>query len=313
LKLLVIHNPGAAAGRAAGLRQAMADCMRAHGLAAEFLDLPGPGQAAALLAQADLTRVDGIVVTGGDGSLFETVNGLAACCGFDCPPLGIVPVGTGNAFARDLGLEPGDWRRAIGIIAGGAVRAVDVAEVSSGRATFHFLNILGLGFVVRAGRMAQRFKMLGRGAYTAGTLAALARLGTHRLEIELDGTVLQEPAVFVEVSNSRFTGTRFLMAPAARLDDGRLDVTLVRPLSRLRLLRLFPSVYEGGHVRYPEVFTAQAAHVRLLAPPELPLAVDGEFAGRTPVDIHCRPGALRFFTPAGELPGFTRPAVPAAT
>ncbi len=105
--------------------------------------------------------------------------------------------------------------------------------------------------------------------------------------MELDGQRIEQDNVFVEVSNSRYTGTTFLMAPQARIDDGLLDVTMLRRLPKLRLLRLFPTIYSGRHVRFEEVETQQVRHIRIESPGGMLLAPDGEFRGHTPVDIHC--------------------------
>jgi len=149
---------------------------------------------------------------------------------------------------------------------------------------------------VDAGLAALRFKFLGTAAYTLGVLSALLTLKTRRLRIELDGELIEQDNLFVAVSNSRFTGTHFLMAPHARLDDGLLDVTLVRRLPRHRLLRLFPTIFDGSHVAFEEVTTRQVQCIRVAEPAGLPLMTDGEFRGRTPLDIHCLPGELRLFS-----------------
>jgi diacylglycerol kinase (ATP) len=85
------------------------------------------------------------------------------------------------------------------------------------------------------------------------------------------------------------------MAPSAQLDDGLLDVTLVRRLPRLRLLRLFPTIYQGRHVDFEEVLTRQARMIRIDGPPGLALAPDGEICGRTPATVRCLPRDLEIF------------------
>jgi diacylglycerol kinase (ATP) len=87
------------------------------------------------------------------------------------------------------------------------------------------------------------------------------------------------------------------MAPGARLDDGLLDLTLVRRVSRRRLLQVFPTIFDGRHVDLDEVTVRQGRHIRLLAPQGLPTTVDGELRGRLPLDIACKPGAIRIFMP----------------
>jgi len=263
------------------------------------------GDAMEQVAAADLAGYDGLIAAGGDGTLFEVLNGLYRHPPEHRPPLGLVPVGTGNAFARDLGLLPGDWEKGVALIQGHRLRRVDVGrvepncpertDVASRGQPFHFLNIIGAGLPVDAMRAAERIKFIGSSAYSIAALWSALRLQTYPLVIEVDGEQLEQDALFVEISNTRYTGTSFLMAPAARLDDGLLDVTLVRRLPRWRLLRLFPTIYRGRHVAYPEVTTRQARTITIRAPDGLALAPDGEFHGHAPVTVSCLHGDLQIF------------------
>jgi diacylglycerol kinase (ATP) len=253
----------------------------------------------ARVAAADLMGYDGLLAAGGDGTLFEVLNGLYEHPPERRPPLGVVPVGTGNAFARDLGLQPGDWARSVALIGAGRTRQVDVGRAEPAGAgperAFHFLNIIGAGLPVAAMRTAERIKFIGRSAYSAAALWRAMRLQSYPLVIQMDDERVEQDALFVEISNTRYTGTTFLIAPSARLDDGLLDVTLVRRLPRRRLLRLFPTIYRGEHVGHPEVTTRQAREVRILAPDGLELAPDGEIRGHAPVTIRCLHRDLRIF------------------
>jgi diacylglycerol kinase (ATP) len=162
--------------------------------------------------------------------------------------------------------------------------------------------MLGLGFVEDAAQQAKKLKWLGRSAYTLGALIRLLRMPSYDLDVRLDGTPLPggnqgsegQSLFFLEVANSRFTGTRFLMAPDARLDDGLFDVVVVRSLSMLRALRLFPTIYDGSHLAEPEVEVHRAHEVEISArSPIGGLIVDGEFYGALPIAIRCRPAALQ--------------------
>jgi diacylglycerol kinase (ATP) len=299
LKLLLVFNPNASVGRAAAALPSVRAAL-ARFATVELLQAPDAEAAQARIAEADLGAFDGIVAAGGDGTLFAVLNGLYAHAESARVPLGVVPVGTGNAFARELELMPGDWSRAVDIVRAGRVRPVDVGRVewSSGTAgtrAYHFLNIVGAGLPVDAMRTAERLKFVGRSAYSLAALWQAMQLRTHPLRVEADGELLEEEALFVEVSNTRYTGTSFLMAPAARFDDGLLDLTLVRRLSRRRLLRLFPTIYHGRHVAHPEVLTRRARHLRITMPEGLELAPDGEFRGRTPATIDCLERDLALF------------------
>ena len=259
------------------------------------------GHARELAAKSELSGFDGIVAAGGDGTLFEVLNGLYRHDRQKRVPLGLIPVGTGNAFARDLGLLPGDWKKGIGIIGAGRVQALDVGRVDSGSEVFHFLNVIGLGFPVDAMKTAKKFKSIGSSAYSIAVIREMLRLKSYQLTIEIDGESIQQDNIFVEISNTRYTGTSFLIAPGARLDDGLLDVTLLRRLSRLRLLRLFPTIYSGRHVKFDEVSTYQAKTIKIMLPRNEQLAPDGEFYGETPVTITCLEKDLQFFSPTEKF------------
>jgi len=287
-------NPHAAMGRASRLLPNIRKGLERFA-EVDIVTTRHAGHAVDLVAAADLGAFDGVIAAGGDGTLFEVLNGLYRKEPQERVPLGLVPVGTGNAFVRDLGLMPGDWKKGIDIIARNQPRRVDVGRVQTGSEIFYFLNVIGMGFAVDAGMTAKKLKMLGNTAYTLGTLWETIYLKSYRLHIEIDGNNIRQDNVFVEISNSRYTGTNFLIAPDAQIDDGLLDVTLLSSLPRRRLLRLFPTIYSGRHVQYKEISTFQAQQIRIHAPGGRLLGPDGEFQGYTPADISCLHNDLEIF------------------
>lgn len=239
------------------------------------------------MRDTDLKAYDGVVAAGGDGTLFEVLNGLYTHPKSARVPLGLLPIGTGNAFSRELKSGMASWMDALDILKRAKVRQIDVGLVQSADADFYFLNVMHMGFAVDAGRTAQKLKFLGNGAYTLATLWQVLKLKNYPLEIEIDGKTMRCDNVFTTIANTRYTGTHFLIAPDAKIDDGKLDLIMLRTLKRLRLLKLFPSIYEGRHVEYEEVTNLKATHIKLLSPTGMLLGPDGEFRGHTPVDIHC--------------------------
>jgi len=294
--LLVIYNPRAGNGRAGKHLPAVEALFRSEHLLADIRRTAYPGHGTAILRDADLSTYDGIIAAGGDGTLFEVVNGFYARSERPEIPLGILPVGTGNAFAREFGLRYGDWNAALHIIRSGTTRRIDVGHFKTRDDEGYFLNILGFGFVVDANRTAQRLKFLGNIAYTLGVICSLIPMKSGRAIVEIDGQRIEQDNLFVEVSNTRYTGTSFLIAPQARVDDGLLDVTLVGRMSRRRLLRLFPTVFSGAHVKQPDVAIYQAKHIRIRALGAL--SPDGEMRGCGPVEITCLHRDLPMFWPA---------------
>ena len=121
------------------------------------------------------------------------------------------------------------------------------------------------------------------------------KLKSYPLELEIDGRQVHSDNVFVTISNSRYTGTHFLIAPGASIDDGLLDITILRKLRRSRLLSLFPTIYDGRHVEFDEVSTYQASSIIIHSPEAMLLGPDGEFCGVTPAEINCLPKDLTIF------------------
>lgn len=294
MKVLAIFNPQAGHGRAGRLRSDIHRSLERFGLDAEIRETTGPGHATEIVAAADLASWDGVLACGGDGTLFEVLNGCFANPAGPTIPIGVVPIGTGNAFSRDLDLATGELDRALERVAGGRTRRVDVGHCRAGDREFHFLNILGLGFVSDVTCTAARLKTLGNISYTLGVIYRTLFLGTTALRLRLDDVEIEREAIFVEISNSRYTAD-FLMAPEAEIDDGLLDVTLLGKTSRTRLLRLFPTVFTGEHVRYPEVETFRARHIEIVSAVPKQLTPDGEILGTTPAEIRCLPRAVSVF------------------
>jgi diacylglycerol kinase (ATP) len=300
MKLLVIYNPQAGNGRARALLPAIRRGLAEAGLGAEILLTEAPGDAITLARSAELEGYDAVIASGGDGTLFEVLNGLMHNPSPARPPLGLIPNGTGNAFMKELGLRKLDWRRAIDIIAANRPRRIDVGRVEWEGGARHFLNIVGMGFVADIAQAAVPLKRLGSAAYTLATLLKLPSLRAQAITLELDGRTIEREGVFVEVANSTYTGTSFLIAPKARLDDGLLDVVLLKAISRFELLRLFRTVYDGSHLRHPQVEYLQARRITVTESRPGRLIPDGEILGSSPARFECLPGAIAFLWPEPE-------------
>lgn len=237
-----------------------------------------------------------LLAAGGDGTAFEVVNGLLQATGEEGAAqvgLGLVPLGTGNSFLRDLGVA--DLPAALAKLGTGEGRRVDVMRFSAGGQRGWALNLLGVGFIADVCALAnRRFKGLGGSAYALATVGELASLAPRRLQLEVDGRALAEESFCsLSVCNSQFTGGTMRMAPLARVDDGELDVVVVGAMGRLELLRTFPKLYSGEHLRHPRVRTFRARQVRISCEPKSAVMPDGEVLGATPLSCQVVPGALR--------------------
>ena len=294
MKVLLIYNPHAGNGRAKQLLPQVLSYLDEKNISVRVEATQTSGHAVQLAAEADLSGFDALVASGGDGTLFEVLNGYMQNKGKHRPPLGLIPNGTGNAFMKELKLHQSAWKKAIDIIALNQPRKLDVGRFNAEGEQHYFLNMVGVGFVAEVAQAAVPLKWIGNAAYTLATLQMLTRLKSQRIELCIDGETLIREGIFVEVANSTFTGTTFLMAPKAKLDDGLLDIVLLNSVSRLRLLRLFTRIYDGSHIHYPEVEYFQAKSIRIVEERPQRLIPDGEILGRSPVEFECLPGAIDF-------------------
>jgi len=296
LKLLIIFNPNAANGRSVKKLESIKTRFKNLGIKATFKPTTHAGHGKDLAAGTSLSQFDGLVAAGGDGTLFEVLNGLYQHPKAARIPLGLLPIGTGNAFARELELKADALTDAIELIHRGRTRQVDVGFVKSTDCSFFFINIVSMGFAVDAGLVAQKMKFLGKTAYTLATLWQVLKLKSYPLVMDIDGKRIEKNNVFVTLSNSRYTGTHFLIAPGAKVDDGHLDVTILESLPRYRLLKLFPTIYSGRHIEYNEITSCKATQISIHSPLGLQLGPDGEFCGSSPAKITCLPRDLTIFS-----------------
>jgi diacylglycerol kinase (ATP) len=238
---------------------------------------------------------DAIAVAGGDGSVR---NALAALATPNRIPFGVIPIGSGNDFARDLGI-PRDPRAALGVLARGQRRRVDVGRVGRDGARYCCVASVGLDEVALD---VVHNSGLPRGK-ALNVLAALWALFTYRprpLRIRWQGGALEDEVMFVAVTNTRGYGGGFLVSPGACVTDGALDLCVVRRASRLALLGNFGRILRGTHAGLPEVVLAQSPWVTIEdAEGRAPAALDGELPDTpTPLSLHCQAGGLEVLAPA---------------
>jgi diacylglycerol kinase (ATP) len=294
MKVLLVYNSHAGSGFAGKmLRQVEAE-FNENSIEFDIQITNYPGHAIEIVKNADLSKYDGLVAAGGDGTLFEVINGYFQNASGVKIPIGVLPVGTGNAFARDLELESTMWKEAVKIIASQNTRKVDVGKFHTHGQDYYYLNILGIGFVADVAIIAHKLKVFGNIAYTLGVLYRTLFLSADRMTFEIDGQKFEYDCTFVEISNTRYTAN-FLMAPNAIIDDGLLDVTIAKKLTRIKLLKSFPKIFTGEHVNLPEVETFQAKSIKINSVSQKILSPDGELIGITPVEIECLPQAIEVF------------------
>lgn len=291
MKQLIIFNPWAGHGYAGKTLPEIEAYLQAIELPYDILLTTHQGHGIELTQKADFSQYDGIIAAGGDGTLFEVINGYYRNGSSVRLPIGVLPVGTGNAFVRDMDMHDHDWKPALDIIKAGQTRKFDVGHFTTEGQTWYYLNILGLGLVADIGATAKKMKALGNVSYTLGSLYHILKLKPFHIKLEIDDQIIERENVFVEISNTRYTAN-FLMAPAAKTDDGLLDVTILGPKSRIGLMKSFPKIITGEHIHMKEVESFQASHIRVETNIPKILTPDGELMGSTPLEVNCLKQAI---------------------
>jgi len=240
------------------------------------------------------------VVVGGDGSVNEVANAIAGREGVE---LAVVPRGTGWDFGRSQGL-PRSVTEAARAATSGAVRVIDL-----GRATYRswagpeqttwFANIASAGM---SGAIAQRANSTtkalgGKASYLIATLAVFARWRNDLVTVTVGGEERRATMHDVIVANGSTFGGGMKICPEASAEDGLFDVLLIGDVTKLDLLRTMPKIYRGTHLPHPKAELLRGATVTVDADEPLPVELDGEQPGTTPVRFELVPRALRLRVP----------------
>ena len=294
MKALLLYNPQAGHQRAKKILPEVESLLTKHRIDFDLYLTDYPEHGIEIVQAADFGNYDCLIAAGGDGTLFEVINGYFKNTSSKKIPLGILPIGTGNAFARDLNLDNNHIEEAINIINKKNPQKVDVGYFITHGQEYYFLNILGMGFVADVTETAHKLKFFGNLSYTLGVLYRTIFLKCNNVRLEIDGKTVNRESTFIEISNTRYTAN-FLMAPNAKIDDGLLDITLAGKFSRYRLLHCFPKIFTGEHIFLDEVETFQAKHIKIYTDETKVLTPDGELIGITPVEIKCLPQAIEVF------------------
>lgn len=292
-EITLFVNPTAGRGRGAHAAQPAASALREAGFSVRTVVGTDAADALARL-RADVRDGTGAVIAvGGDGVVSLALQALAGTA----VPLGVVAAGTGNDFARSMGLPVREPERA-GRLAADALKEGRIREIDLGRAgDTWYGTVLCSGFDSRVNDRGNRMRLpLGRFKYDLAILAELAAFRPFPYRITLDGgRVIETEATLVAVGNGSSYGGGMRICADAEPDDGLFDVTVVGDCGRGTLLKVFPQVYKGTHLSHPKVTVHRAAEVTLESA-ALTAYADGERLGPLPVTARCVPGALRLLT-----------------
>lgn len=287
MRVLLVYNPRARLARRAPVKAIEAELQRL-GADVEAVCAADDSEGRAAASSAVARGFDRVIVAGGDG----TVNAVLASLAGTQVVLGVVSLGTGNVLAEEIGLRPGDWRTACQVAVGPTTAAVDLG-VANGR---FFVAMLGVGLDARiVAELASRHKAnFGRLAFAAQFLRTLCRSHPVLFRLEADGEAIECHGWAAVACNTPKYAWRLHLCPDANPADGCLDLLIVKPVSRFRILAEVGACFitSCGPIS-SAVGRRLFRRARIETDPPAQWQVDGDLAGQTPIEVEVVPAALR--------------------
>lgn len=284
----VFVNPVAGGGRCAKAYRNVVRTLRDAGLVCKVMLSQYPGHITEMASELAAKRGDEtIVVCGGDGTVNEVINGIA---GTDIA-LGVVPLGTANDFAAGVGLSR-DIESACTAIREGGARRIDLIRVNGDR---FFAGVGCVGFDAEIAAFASRRRRDKSSAFLLHVMGGLVKFASYKpktVELRFGGERYFGDILLVAFGNMKSYGRGMLITPEAEPDDSLLDICVVRPMSRLKMMYVFPSLYKGGHVDNNKVTLHQSKAVYVQSVGPMDFYADGDFMTHTPFRLEVMPNYL---------------------
>jgi diacylglycerol kinase (ATP) len=290
-KIKIIVNPNAGGGRGRKLfpsiRQKLLDRRMSFHL--QFAD--SAEHVTHLCRQAQTEGYNFIVSCGGDGTHHRALQAMVGTRFV----LGFMPVGTGNDFPANLGIQE-NLDFSCDLLLKGRIRKIDVIRVDTGE---YLAGVGGIGFDSEVNAIANRINhwIGGRAAYVLPVLFKALTYRPKEISLQMDHELLNGKVFMVAFGNVKSDGRGMQITPLAEPDDGLLDICRVDPLKVFRLYRFFPTVFSGEHIDMPEVQYYRSTTARVESPVPMDLYGDGEFICQTPFTLRVVPQALRVLVP----------------
>jgi diacylglycerol kinase (ATP) len=288
-EIALLTNPTSGKGRGSAAAAAALPRLADAGLDVRSLQGRDAAEALELARAAVADGVDSLVVVGGDGLVHLAAQALAG----STTSLGIIPCGTGNDVARTLGIPRRDPRAAADVVIGSRTRRIDLARCG----TTYFVTVLAAGFDSLVTERANRMRRpRGQLRYTLATLAELRVFEPLPYTLALDGVTRDVEAMLVAVGNGPSFGGGLRITHGASVEDGLLDVVIIKTMSKPGLVRTYPQLFTGAHTSHP-AYEHHRVRSATVSAPGITAYADGERVGPLPLTVDVEPLALEVLVP----------------
>jgi diacylglycerol kinase (ATP) len=295
MQVVVVANPTSGRGKGAKLIPKVEQLLSSSGVAHTVLLSRNGADPERLAREAASDGAAVVAALGGDGHVGNVANGLI---GTEAA-LAVIPAGTGNDFARVLGLDRKDPLAAASLLTNTpTTKRIDVVRVRHSEGERYFVNVAGTGFDSAVNEHANQVTVLtGTLKYVYSTFVTLARFKAGQFRIVVDGEERTLGGMLVAVGNAISYGGGMKVTPDAKLDDGILDLCILGEVPKFEFVKTFPKVFSGKHVTHPSVQMLRGKEIEISADQAFEVYGDGERFGRLPATFTVVPGALAVVVP----------------
>lgn len=294
MKFLIIANPVSGGKKGEKRLPEIEMLLKKHGINYDIKKTQYHCHAESIIKNVDLKQYEAIALIGGDGTNCQVLNGLLKNHDHGIlPPVAVIPTGSGDSFALDLGIT--NYKDGVKAIVENNIKPVDVLSFTFENGIFYCINMVGTGFVTEVAKIAAKFKWLQSLSYVVGVIYRIIFLKFHKVELKVNNEIISGEKCFIEFCNSRYTGGKMLMAPQAKIDDGYFDIIIASKLSRFKLLKAFPKIFKGAHLFLDDVKTIKTKKAKLITEKHETMLPDGEIFGTTPTEINILPKKVKYF------------------
>ena len=248
------------------------------------------GHATVLLKNENLNMFNSVCAMGGDGTLFEVLNGMLSRTENERIPISVIPNGTGNSFMKTINIS--EFEGAIKKISLGNSKKIDVMKASCGSESFFSLNLIGWGMATDISVLAERLRFFGGQRYNVASFFEIIKNKRRYAKLTVDGVEREDNFAFIIACNTKYVGKDMKMAPDALINDGLIDLIIVKKASSIMLFSVFPKLFDGSHVKHDACEYVQCNSFAIDPIIEGSLNIDGEIIGTSPVSVELIKGGV---------------------